>query len=135
MGLLEEIAELVDEALRHGRHFVSGLSRKLLEQFALTCVQLRRHLDEDPHVEITTHLVQLSGIQTRVERRQTLTAKPQHTPGLRALWNLELDLAVERRHFDFRTEDRLDKGTRDLEMQICAIALEQGMIPKRDDTS
>ena len=32
MGLLEEIAELVDEALCLVRHFVSGLSSKLLEQ-------------------------------------------------------------------------------------------------------
>jgi hypothetical protein len=130
MGSLEEVANLVDEALRLRRHLVSGLVGELLEQFALSRVELRRNFHEYPHVEITTHLLQLCGIKSGLERRQTLATQTQHPSGLCPFWNLELDLSVERRHFDFRAEYGLDEGHRDLEMEIGAVSLEERMVAK-----
>jgi hypothetical protein len=127
---LEEVAELVDEALGFRRHFVARLGGKFLEQFALARVQLRRHLHENPHVEITPHLLQLLRIEARLQRRQSLAPQSQYPPRLRSLWNLELDLPIERRHLDFCAEHGLDESDGNFEMEIRAITFKERMLPQ-----
>ena len=107
---------------------MTRLVGELLQKLALAGIQLRRNLDEDADIEIAAHLHQLRCIEARLERRHALPPQSKYPTGLGSLWNLELDLAVQRRHFDFGAERSLDKGNRDFEMQIGSVALEERMV-------
>ena len=74
--------------------------RKLLQQFTLACCQPRRHLNEDSHKEISSHLFKTSRVESGLKRRKPLAPEPKHFARLRALGQAQLDTAFQGRSLD-----------------------------------
>src|SRR6185369_9761157 len=112
----KRVADLVEDSVL-GRHGFAGVRRILREQLALTLRQLGR--DDDVHED-----VEISLGAGPAEVRHASPAQPDLGAGLRSGLDLDLLVAVDRRHRDRRPEGRL--GDRDVGLveQLGALAPE-----------
>src|SRR5208282_294090 len=122
----EHLFEFVDEAL--GERMVDGLAVELgefLQEFALAGGETARCLHH--------HANHLIAAPIAMQIDDALALEPQHFARLGAGGNLELDLAVQRRHVDFASERRLRKADRHFNDDVVFLAGEELMLLDVDD--
>src|SRR6266851_5094324 len=120
LGLLvaEQLAHLVEEALRLRIGVLAGDGGELLEQVALLLGELFRHLHRDPDVLVAALVA--------VELGDALALEPEHLAALGAGGDLHLHLAVERGHLDCGPQRRLGEADGHLADDLGVLADEDG---------
>src|SRR5579863_1356657 len=125
-GLAEHLFELVDETLGERMvHVFAGGAREFFEQFALAGGQATRGFNCDPHKLVAAPIA--------MQVREALALEPEDLTRLRAGRNLELDLAVECRHFYLASERGLREADRHFDHNVIVLADEQSMLFDMDD--
>src|SRR4051794_10123832 len=96
----ERVAHPIEDPGAVPGHRVAALLREVLEEIALPLRELRRDDDVDEHVEIAAS-------PRSPDVGHALAAQSDFRPGLRPRLDLDLLVAVDRRHRDTRPERRL----------------------------
>ena len=103
---------------------LAGLDGQLLEQLALAWREARGHLDIDEDVQVAARA-------RSPQVRDTLAATADLGAGLGARLDLQQLLAVRREDGDLGAEGRLRDGEAQLLVQLGAVTLQEGVLPRR----
>ena len=93
---------------------------QLLYQFALMLIELAGCIDLNLHVEVSA--------AAAVQHRHALFAHAEGRAGLRAFWDINAGLALERGNLDGGAQRGLRKADGHSAVQVLAVALEEGVL-------
>src|SRR5690606_28253387 len=126
LNVAEEALHAFEPAAGLGRMRTVALqgTAKLLEQLALTLGQVDRRFDR--------HAAHQVARSTAAHRRDALAAQAEQLAGLGAFRNLQLDPAIQGRHFQLAAERRVGEADRNLAVQVLAVTLEDRVFADTD---